>query len=75
MRAPYSVYKAIVDGGSKKHAVRDSLTAVGILTGVSTGPLMRPLSYLADIDEGRAEPSGPIDFTRGLVSGKPGTIQ
>lgn len=70
--APYTVYKAIADEGSKKRAIQDSLTLLGLLTGFPTAPLSRPLGYLADVNEGKAEPTGPIDFGRGLLTGKSG---
>lgn len=35
-------------------------------------PLSKPINYLQDIDSGRANPSGPIDVARGLITGKPG---
>lgn len=75
VKAPLSVYKAIADGGSKKAAIRDSMSAIGLLTGIPTGPIQKPASYLADVSEGEADPTGPIDFTRGLVTGKPGAAQ
>lgn len=74
-QAPMSVYNAIVNDGSKRKAVRDAMSAVGMLTGIPTGIVQRPLSYLADVDEGKADPTGPVDFTRGLISGNPGTPQ
>lgn len=73
--APQSVYKAIAEDGSKKKAVRDVMSAIGLLSGIPTGPVQRPLSYLVDVSEGDADPEGPIDFTRGLVTGKPGQVQ
>lgn len=75
VKSPLSVYKAIADGGSKKAAIRDSMSAIGLLTGIPTGPIQKPASYLADVSEGEADPTGPIDFTRGLVTGKPGSAQ
>jgi hypothetical protein len=72
VRAPYSVYKAIVDDGSGKRAARDTLTALGMLTGLPVLPLARPVGYLIDVKEDKAQPTGPIDFTRGLITGKPG---
>lgn len=72
LRAPKSVYDAIVEDKSKKRATRDVLTAVGLLTGVPVAPLGKPLGYLMDVDEGEANPTGPIDFTRGLITGRPG---
>lgn len=73
--APKSIYDAIAEDGSKKKAVRDALTAVGLLTGIPVAPLARPLGYLSDVSEGNARPSGPVDFTRGLVTGKAGETQ
>lgn len=70
--APHSVYKAIVDKTGTKGAIKDTLTLLGLLTGYPLAPLGRPLGYLADIAEGKVQPSGPIDYARGLVTGKAG---
>jgi len=67
---PYSVYQAIANDGSKKRAVKDVLSAIGVLTGYPAGALSRPIGYGIDVYEGDAEPTGPIDFTRGLVTGR-----
>lgn len=64
LRAPFSIAKAWNDEGNPRTAVRDGLTAVGLLTGLPTGPLVRPLGYLAD--ENR---DGEVTL-RGLVTGK-----
>lgn len=69
VRAPHSVYAAIVEEGSEKRAIKDTLTALSILTGVPVAPLGRPLGYLADIDAGNVEPTSEWDLARGLVSG------
>lgn len=73
--APHSVYQAIVDDGSAKRAVRDTLTLVSIATGIPVAALGKPLGYAADVAQGKVEPSGPIDATRGALSGaaSPGT--
>lgn len=68
---PKDVYDAI-HGKLKKQQIRDILTAVTMLTGVPVQPLGKPLGYLADVSEGKAKPSGPIDVTRGLITGQPG---
>lgn len=60
------------DDDLKKSEVRDALTAMGIITGTPMGALSRPIGYLMDIDSGKARPTGPIDFTRGILTGKPG---
>ena len=70
VRSPYTVYKAISDDGSQKRAVQDTLTAIGLFTGLPAGALSRPLGYLADVNQGRAEPESTLDVVRGLVSGK-----
>lgn len=72
VKSPKSVYEAIAEGKSKKTAVRDTLTALGLLTNLPLAPLSRPIGYGLDVMEGRAKPSGPIDFTRGMVTGKSG---
>ena len=69
-RAPKSVYEAIVNDGRRKAAIRDALTLIGLLTGLPTAPLGRPLGYLADVEEGEVEPTGPADVARGLVTGR-----
>jgi hypothetical protein len=71
-RAPYSVWKATMDDGSKKRAIRDTLTLVGLFSNLPVAPLGKPLGYLSDVAEGKAEPESELDFVRGLVSGKPG---
>ncbi len=65
VRAPFSIYRAANDDTNPRNAVRDGLTAVGVLTGLPTGPLVRPLGYLAD--DRREE--GEISL-RGLISGR-----
>ena len=71
VRAPRSVYKAIVDEGSDKRAIQDTLSLIGMVSGYPVAPLARPLGYLADVKEGRAsQPENVIDLTRGLISGR-----
>jgi hypothetical protein len=71
--APIDVYKSISEKGelSKKN-VKDVLQFIGIMSGLPTGPIGRPVGYLMDVDSGKANPTGPADFTRGLITGKPG---
>jgi hypothetical protein len=72
MSTPYDVAQVLSGKDLKKKDVRDVLTLLGFLTGAPTAPIARPLGYLMDVSRGDAEPSGPIDFTRGLVTGKTG---
>jgi len=70
LRAPLSVYSATVEDGSAKRAVRDVLTLVGMASGLPAGALGRPLGYLANVEQGKEDVSGPVDFTRGLITGR-----
>ena len=65
----YSLYKYAADDGSMKMAVKDTLAAIGMVTGLPAGALGRPLGYLAGMEDGKYEPSGPLDLTRGLITG------
>lgn len=55
--------KALEGEGNPKAAVRDELTAVGVLTGLPTGPLIRPLGHLADDEKDEVT-------LQGLVTGR-----
>jgi hypothetical protein len=74
VRSPLSVYKAVAEDGSWKRAIKDTLTAVGIATGLPLGALARPLGYIADVEQGKVEPANAADYVRGLLTGK-GTQQ
>jgi hypothetical protein len=52
--------------GSEKNLIRDLLTTLGAISGLPTGPLAKPLGYIVD----EPDASGPIDFARGLITGK-----
>ncbi len=52
--------------------IRDVMTAIGLGTGLPTGVIGKPVKYLSDVSTGKADPSGPVDFTRGLITGRPG---
>lgn len=65
VRAPFSIWRAAIDDANPRTAVRDFLTAVAVLTGLPTGPLVRPLGYLADDRRDEDEISA-----RGLVTGR-----
>lgn len=67
--APSSVYKAIMEEGSAQKAVRDTAAAATLLTGLPIYAAARPIGYAAGMADDRIEPTGPIDLTRGLVTG------
>lgn len=50
--------------------VRDVLTLISLVTGIPVTVLGRPVGYVIDVEAGKTEPTGPIDVTRGLVTGK-----
>jgi GGDEF domain-containing protein len=56
----------------KARQVRDTMTALGLLTGLPVGVAAKPINYMRDVNAGRAEPKGALDYTRGLVTGQPG---
>jgi hypothetical protein len=70
VRAPHSVYEAIANDKSWKTAVRDTLTAFGMIAGLPLGQLGKPLGFIADVEQGKAQPESAMDYVRGLISGK-----
>jgi hypothetical protein len=72
LKVPGRLYKAAESGELKKGTVKDFLSVLGLMSGVPTGALGRPVGYLMDVESGRAEPSGPFDFARGVITGKAG---
>lgn len=56
----------------KKQTVKDSLTMAGVLAGLPIGWFGKPIGYVMDVKDRKAKPTGPIDYTRGLVTGQPG---
>jgi hypothetical protein len=69
--APSTVYKAMVEDGSKARAVKDVATAVGIVTGLPAMAVSRPISYIVGVADGQIDPTDPLDAARGLVTGTP----
>ncbi len=69
-RAPVSVWKALAGEGGGGRAVRDSLTALGMLTGLPLGQLGKPLGYAADVAVGDADPAGLGDALGGVLTGR-----
>lgn len=71
--SPAKIYRGIEKGEFKKGAVKDFLTLVGVMSGLPIGPIGKPIGYLMDVESGKAKPTGPIDVTRGLISGSAGS--
>jgi len=53
--------------------IRDSFTMINQILGLPVTPIGRTLGYLRDVQRGDVTPKGPIDFLRGLITGKKGT--
>ena len=52
------------------YQIRNLGTLLTILSGLPLSPISRALGYAQDVEDGKAEPSGPIDYGRGLVTGQ-----
>lgn len=69
--AAKTVYDAIMtDAGIQKKTVKDVLQFVSVFTGVPTGPVQKAVGYQMDVMNNKIVPTGPIDYTRGLLTGK-----
>jgi hypothetical protein len=66
------IYKYARGDHNRKAMVSDLFTLVGMATSLPIAPLAKPVNYISDIKEGKAKPTGPIDFTRGFITGQPG---
>lgn len=69
-RAVVSVPKAVVSDGDPNKAIKDALVAIGLFSGLPVGALNKPINYSSKVASGEIESSGPIDYTRGLITGK-----
>ena len=71
VRAPISVYKAWAEDetGKPGKAIADTATAVSMLVGVPVRAIVKPIAYAADVEAGNIEPTGGMDYTRGLITG------
>ncbi len=50
--------------------VRDFLTMLSLITGIPLTVLGRPIGYAVDVNREKIHPTGPVDVTRGLITGK-----
>ena len=69
---PFDISKTIEKEELNKNTVRDSLTLLSLMSGIPILPAAKPIGYLMDVENGNAQPTGPIDYTRGLVTGRSG---
>jgi hypothetical protein len=68
--APHSVYKALMDDGSWAKGTKDTLTAIGMLTGMPLGQIGKSVGYMMDVEQGRVNPQSTMDQVRGVISGR-----
>jgi GNAT superfamily N-acetyltransferase len=66
---PADVYKLATGTGSKTKTVRDVASLISLTVGVPASAAARPAAYLTDVATGKARPTGPVDVTRGVVTG------
>ena len=64
-----ALYKAIAEEGKPSRAIKDTATLLSLTVGVPASGLARPISYLADVQAERVEPTGPVDLLRGTIPG------
>lgn len=68
----FDAYKLATDDNARlKRPIHDALTTIGLATGLPIGPLAKPISYMTDIHQGVIqEPDNPVEYARGLISGR-----
>ena len=71
--APHSVWDAATGEGSAKKAVTDSLTALGLITGIPMGQLAKSAGYVTGVVEGSSRPEHLGQVLQGVASGRDGT--
>ena len=69
MKAGPSTWRAISGDGPSQKAVRDVGTLISMSVGLPANVAARPVGYMAAIADDRVEPTGPVDFVRGLLTG------
>lgn len=71
IRATPEAYRLITEGtGSRRRAVMDAMTAIGMLTGLPTQPLGKPLGYLAAVGADEDSADSATEIARGLLTGR-----
>ena len=59
----------VAQGKLSGRNVRDVLTLLTLLTGVPVSALGKPIGYAMDANAGKFEPTGPVDYGRGMLTG------
>lgn len=64
------VFAGAEEGEVSSAAVRDVLTLIAAVTGVPLNVPWRPAGYAIDVEKGDVEPTGGLDYVRGLLTGR-----
>lgn len=69
----YKLFEKLLNGDDlTSKDSRAMAYAIGLTTGLPATIASKPIGYMLDVEAGKADPSGPIDYTRGLLTGKKG---
>ncbi len=70
VHAPADVYKALSKKELDATEVKDTLTAIGLLSGVPTGPISNAAQYAVRVKQQKVQrPKNTVDAVRGALSG------
>jgi hypothetical protein len=68
----WHTYKALSgEDINGRAAVRDVASFISLATGIPVYAVARPVGYLMGVEQGKIEPTGPVDAARGVVTGNP----
>ena len=68
---PHDLYQFTQGKGNARQTIRDVGTMITMGTGIAVTPVTKTLGYAGGVAQGKIQPTGPIDLTRGLISGAP----
>ena len=54
----------------KSRDIKDSLYFFSTFTGLTVSPAGRPIGFMLDVEQGKQTVDGPVDYTRGLITGR-----
>lgn len=66
---PYDLYQNMAGKGNAQRTIRDVGTLMTLFSGMPFSTAAKPIGYVAGVAQGKIEPTGPVDFTRGLITG------
>jgi len=72
LNLPKTIVTEGLEGVTGKQ-IRDSFTMFNQIFGLPVTPIGRTWGYFRDVQRGDVTPKGPLDFLRGLITGKKGT--